>query len=259
MQKRSDGFHDIATIFYPLPFKDALEIVPLSTGQQPIIYIYGLPVNGDPADNLCIKAWQLLKKDFPDLPAVQIHLLKNIPMGAGLGGGSADGAFMLQLLNTMYQLGLTEQQLVQYALQLGCDCPFFIVNKPCYATGRGEIMESISLDLSGYQMVMVNPGIHVNTGSAFSWLQKSAVLTKKNLLKDTILQPVAAWKQVLLNDFELPVFEQYPQIKSVKEHLYHLGAVYAAMSGSGSFVFGLFNASTNLTSGLPANYTVIRL
>ncbi|MEO5592117.1 MAG: 4-(cytidine 5'-diphospho)-2-C-methyl-D-erythritol kinase [Chitinophagaceae bacterium] len=259
LQKRSDGYHDIATVFYPVPLKDVLEIVPPENTQQLTINNYGLPVNGDTADNLCVKAWHLLKKDAPDLPFVQIHLLKNIPMGAGLGGGSADGAFMLQLLNNKFHLELKGQQLIQYALQLGSDCPFFVVNKPCYATGRGELMETIDLDLSGYQLVMVNPGIHVNTGWAFERLNISGALTKNMVVKEVIMQPVSEWKYQLLNDFEQPVFKEYPEIKYIKENLYTLGAEYASMSGSGSIVFGLFNKDINLTSGLPAHYTVIQL
>jgi len=259
LQKRSDGYHDLATIFYPVPLKDVLEIVPLASELAPTIHIYGLRVNGPAADNLCIKAWQLLKKDFPGLPAVQIHLLKNIPMGAGLGGGSANGAFMLQLLNDTYQLKLSGQQLLQYALQLGSDCPFFIVNKPCYATGRGEIMQPIDIDLSGYQLVMVSPGIHVNTGWAFKNLDTGTGPVKNKLVQEVARLPITEWKNKLLNDFERPVFEQFPAIKDIKENLYALGAVYASMSGSGSVVFGLFTGSQNLTSGLPANYRVIRL
>jgi 4-diphosphocytidyl-2-C-methyl-D-erythritol kinase len=258
LQKRSDGFHDIETIFYPIPLKDSLEIITTQT-PEPVISIYGQPIKGEAPDNLCIKAWYLLKKDFPELPAVHIHLLKNIPMGAGLGGGSADGAFMLQLLNDKFQLGLSSQQLIQYALQLGSDCPFFIVNKPCYATGRGELLETTTITLTGYQLVIVNPGIHINTGWAFTSLNINNTLTKSSVIKEVITEPVTEWKNKLVNDFERPVFEQYPAIKSVKENLYKLGAVYASMSGSGSVVFGLFNAAINLTSGLPVNYTVIRL
>ena len=259
LQKRSDGFHDIETIFYPLPLKDALEIVPAQNAGQPTISNYGLPVKGKTADNLCLKAWELLKKDFPDLPAVQIYLLKNIPMGAGLGGGSSDGAFMLQLLNNKFQLGLSPEQLIYYALQLGSDCPFFIVNRPCYATGRGEIINPVPVDLSSYQLVLANPGVHVNTGWAFNQLDISKPLTKTNTLEQLMLQPVTAWKDLVINDFEKPVLEKYPEIKAVKEKLYQLGAVYASMSGSGSMVFGLFNAAINLTGGLPEHYTVIRL
>ena len=258
LQKRSDGYHDIATVFYPLPLKDALEIVALPNETNPTIHNYGLEVKGAPADNLCIKAWHLLKKDFPDLPAVQIHLLKNIPMGAGLGGGSADGAFMLQLLNNKYHLGISDEKLIQYALQLGSDCPFFIINKPCYATGRGEIMEPLDINLSGYQLIIAKMDIHINTGWAFNNLHIGN-LSKPSVVKEAISQPITSWKDTLVNDFENPVFEHYPAIKLVKENLYALGAVYASMSGSGSTVFGLFDKKINLTGGMPANYTVIRV
>lgn len=258
LQKRSDGFHDIATVFYPVPLKDSLEIVPVKDGDYTTIHNYGLPVKGAAADNLCMKAWQLLKNDYPQLPAVAIHLLKNIPMGAGLGGGSADGAFMLQLLNNRYQLGITKEQLIAYALQLGSDCPFFIEGKPCYATGRGEIMEPAAVDLSGYQLVLASPGIHINTGWAFSQLGITGP-AREAMVKQAVLQPVAAWKQVLKNDFELPVFREYPPIAAIKENLYAMGAVYASMSGSGSTVYGLFNKEINLPAGLPAHHRVIRL
>ncbi|MES1224364.1 MAG: 4-(cytidine 5'-diphospho)-2-C-methyl-D-erythritol kinase, partial [Bacteroidota bacterium] len=156
----------------------------------------------------------------PQLPAVHVHLLKNIPMGAGLGGGSADGSFMLQLLNDKFQLALSSQLLEKYALQLGSDCPFFISNKPCYATGRGELMEHIKLDLASYQLIIVNTGVHINTGWAFSQLYINKSLTKAGSVKQIIAQPPAAWRDQLLNDFETPVFEKYPEIKSVKDSLY---------------------------------------
>jgi 4-diphosphocytidyl-2-C-methyl-D-erythritol kinase len=260
LQKRSDGFHNIETIFYPIPLKDALEIVPVqNTQQQSSTNMYGLPVKGETTDNLCIKAWHLLKKDFPDLPAVQIHLLKNIPVGAGLGGGSADGAFMLQLLNNKFHLGLSAQQLISYALQLGSDCPFFIINQPCYATGRGEIIEPISINLSEYHLVLANPRIHINTGWAFSQLIVNDSLMRTVSLRQAIVQPVETWRQNIVNDFEIPVLEKHPQIKALKENMYHLGAVYAAMSGSGSTVFGLFKTGETCAAGLPAHYTTLQL
>ena len=258
LRKREDGFHDIATVFYPIPFKDALEIVPVE-GQQPVLFTYGLPVQGNKEDNLCYKAWQLLKKDFPELPPVQIHLLKNIPMGAGLGGGSSDGAFMLQLLNNKFHLGLSPQQLIAYALRLGSDCPFFIINKPSYATGRGELMEEIPLQLAGYQLALVNPGIHVPTGWAFEQLQITAEQPAKDDLKNTLLQPVGEWKNLLQNDFEKPVFAQFPAIQATRENLYAMGAVYAAMSGSGSTVFGLFNKQIILPAAFASQHPVIQV
>jgi 4-diphosphocytidyl-2-C-methyl-D-erythritol kinase len=262
VQKRNDGFHDIETVFYPVPLKDVLEIVQSGEGNQgPEVTInnYGFPVKGDVADNLCIKAYRLLKKDFPELPAIQIYLLKNIPIGAGLGGGSADGAFLLKLLNDKFHLNLSIEQLINYALQLGSDCPFFIINQPCYATGRGEISEPVTLDLLNYQLVLVNPGIHVNTGWAFSQLNISGAARNSDYLKQIIQQPVEAWKDILVNDFENPVFEQYHQIKNIKEKLYQQGAIYAAMSGSGSTVFGLFKKQPGFTHQFPFPYVAINL
>jgi len=259
LQKRSDGYHDIASVFYPVPLCDALEIVPQHSSPAPPIFHYGLPINGSDADNLCLKAWQLLKKDHPGLPPVEIHLLKNIPMGAGLGGGSSDGAFMLRLLNNKYNLQLTQQRLIDYALQLGSDCPFFINNQPCYATGRGEIMEPLPLDLKGYQLVLAFPGIHINTGWAFSHLSNNRFITKKAAPNEVVMQPISQWKHQLVNDFEQPVFESYPALMAIKEYLYSMGAEYASMSGSGSTIFGIFNSTTKFTNGPQAQYTVIQL
>ena len=236
--KREDGFHNLETVFYPIALKDALEVIPATNNATDIEFtVTGLAVDGSVADNLCVKAYHLLKKDFPQLPAVKIHLHKAIPMGAGLGGGSADAAFMLKLLNDKFKLNLSTPKLLNYALQLGSDCPFFIINKPCFATGRGEILEEIKADLSAYKIILVNPGIHVNTGWAFSKL--TPALPKKSI-KEIVRQPVETWKAELKNDFEAPVFAAHPQIKEIKETLYQQGAIYAAMSGSGSTVFGIF-------------------
>ena len=242
LNKREDGYHNLETIFYPVPLNDALEIIP-SNNVDPVQFSSsGLVVSGDITDNLCVKAYLLLKKDFPKLPSVKIHLHKAIPMGAGLGGGSADAAFTLQLLNNQFELNLSTDQLISYALQLGSDCPFFIINQPCIGTGRGEILEKISLDLSEYQLLLVNPGIHVNTSQAFLSLQLPAVNAHPNpdLLAKIIKQPIDSWRYSLSNDFEKPVFENYAAIKEIKELIYKAGASYAAMSGSGSTVYGLF-------------------
>lgn len=213
----------------------------------------GLPVQGELSNNICIKAYQLLKQDFPDLPPVKMHLHKTIPMGAGLGGGSADGAFTLLLLNKKYILGLSEERLLQYALQLGSDCPFFIRNQPCFANGRGEIMEPIALDLSGYQFVIVNPGIHVNTAWAFSQIEP---LADRPSLKENILLPIERWKEFLSNDFEIPVSKQHPEIGRIKTTLYEKGALYAAMTGSGSTVFGIFPKEAKPVLDFPPAYFV---
>ena len=254
LNKREDGFHNLETVFYPVGLKDALEIIPSHNANTAIEFISsGLVVDGNSDDNICIKAYHLLKKDFPELPAVKMHLHKTIPMGAGLGGGSADGAFTLQLLNKKCDLNLSTPALLNYALQLGSDCPFFIINKPCYATGRGEILEEISIDLSKYKIVLVNPGIHVNTGWAFS--QLTPALPKKSI-KEIIMQPITSWQQALQNDFEISVFEKYPAIKKIKETLYQHGAIYAAMSGSGSSVYGLFEKEITLPQFSDTNYFV---
>ncbi|MBB1282813.1 4-(cytidine 5'-diphospho)-2-C-methyl-D-erythritol kinase [Flavisolibacter sp. BT320] len=255
LRKREDGYHDLQTIFYPFPLKDALEVV--RHPSPPVTDVEysgsGLQVQGDLSNNICIKAYHLLKQDFPDLAPVKMHLHKTIPMGAGLGGGSADGAFTLLLLNQKFNLGLSEEALLQYALQLGSDCPFFIRNQPSFATGRGEILEPISLDLSGYQFVVVNPGIHVNTGWAFSQIRPMA---ERPSLKEIVQKPVETWKESLSNDFESPVSRQHPQIGRIKNLLSEQGAVYAAMTGSGSTVFGIFSKEAKPELDFPPSYFV---
>lgn len=269
LNKREDGYHNLATIFYPIGWKDIVEVVRRDDGRQTTndsnepnsrltthdisFTSSGLAVAGDPQKNLCIKAYNLLKKDFPSLPPVHMHLHKTIPMGAGLGGGSADGAFTLKLLNEKFQLGLSTQQLIDYALQLGSDCPFFILNKPVYATGRGEIMKPVNLDLSAYQFVIVNPGIHVNTGWAFAQLQLNDAIRPD--LRTIVQQPISTWKAQLINDFEAPVCKAHPEIAAVKQQLYDAGALYASMTGSGSTVFGVFEKKENIKLSFSKNYT----
>ncbi len=254
LNKREDGFHNLETVFYPVGLKDALEIIPSHNPGNPIEFTTtGLAVDGNAADNICVKAYQLIKKDFPQLPAIKMHLHKATPMGAGLGGGSADGAFTLQLLNKKFNLNLSAAQLLNYALQLGSDGPFFISNKPCYATGRGEILKEITVDLSNYKIVLVNPGIHINTGWAFT--QLTPALPPKSIAT-IVAQPITTWKEELYNDFEKPVFEKYPVIKNIKESLYAAGAVYAAMSGSGSTLFGIFEKKVTTPQFLNEGYFV---
>ena len=259
LDKREDGFHNLETIFYPVPLKDALEIIPFDSKEQVIFNSSGNLINGETKDNLCLRAYYLLKKDFPYLPAVKIHLHKNIPMGAGLGGGSADAAFTLQLLNKLFTLNITTEKLHDYSLQLGSDCPFFIINAPCIGTGRGEVLQEIELDLSGYKIVLVNPSIHVNTGEAFSNLNLAPKSLSMNSLKNKIQQPIETWKYNVENDFELPVFKKYPVIKNIKEHLYHQGAAYAAMSGTGSTVFGFFKKDTQLNLQFDSSFIIHEL
>jgi 4-diphosphocytidyl-2-C-methyl-D-erythritol kinase len=253
LRKREDGFHDLETVFYPVPLQDALEVITDHEGTQTSMNVTGLALDGKTEDNICLKAYELLKKDFPSLPPIQIHLHKVIPAGAGLGGGSADGAFMLLLLNKKSSLDLSESQLINYALQLGSDCPFFIKNQPCFATKRGENMQEISMDLSAYQLVLVNPQIHVNTGWAFAQVTP---IDNRPSIKQIVEQPVTKWKDELKNDFEAPVFRHHPEIKSIKEALYQQGALYAAMSGSGSTVYGIFPKEKVLSLSFPPHYFV---
>lgn len=255
--KRTDGYHNLETVFYPLPFFDVLEVIQSSnTNQLYELFVSGNKIEGEPDDNLCVKAFLLLKKDFPQLPAVKLYLHKVIPSGAGLGGGSANGAFMLMLLNTKFKLMLSEQQLLNYALCLGSDCPFFIINKPCFAQQRGEILEPLEIDLSGCKIVLINPGIHINTGWAFTRVKFSIA----DNIKSVVTNSLNEWKTNLTNDFELPVFEKYPEIKNIKKELYASGALYASMSGSGSTVFGIFPKTSIInTKHFPSHYFVKEL
>lgn len=258
IRKRNDGYHDLETVFYPVPLTDALEIVrqrsTVDVQQSTVNFSStGLTINGSESDNLCVKAYHLLAQDFPKLPSITMHLHKVIPMGAGLGGGSADGAFALKLLNEKCQLQLTSEQLIAYALQLGSDCPFFILNKPCFATSRGEIMQPINLDLSAYKLVIVNPKIHIGTGWAFSNITPQ---TPKKSIQTIIQQPIETWKGELVNDFQAPAIKQYPAIGTAIDQLYQQGAVYSAMTGSGSTVFGLFSKDAKPQLSFPDNYFI---
>jgi 4-diphosphocytidyl-2-C-methyl-D-erythritol kinase len=254
LRKRADGFHDLETIFYPVNLQDALEVVQNTSPTSDIQFnTSGLAIDSLTEENICFKAYRLLKKDFPELPSIKMHLHKVIPSGAGLGGGSSDGAFTLTLLNKKFNLDLTEDQLINYALQLGSDCPFFIKNKPCLATGRGEKLEEVDWNLSNYKIVLINPGIHVHTGKAFSKITSS---DKRTSIKEVIRKPVEEWRGVLKNDFEEIVFAEHPEVKEIKERLYRQGAVYASMSGSGSSVYGLFEKNVELQFDFPAHYFV---
>ena len=248
--KRNDGYHNLETIFYPIALKDALEIIQADTFS---FKATGIAVDGDPAKNLCVRAYDLLKQKF-DLPPVYMHLHKAIPLGAGLGGGSSDGAATLLLLNQKFQLKLSPNELIDLALQLGSDCPFFIINKPCIASGRGEMLQHMDVPvLKGHKIVIVNPGIHVNTGWAFSQITPTPV---NHSLSDIIAQPISSWKSELKNDFEEAVFEAHPAIKNIKEELYARGALYASMSGSGASVYGIFAKKNVPELHFPEHYFV---
>jgi 4-diphosphocytidyl-2-C-methyl-D-erythritol kinase len=250
VSKRTDGYHNLETIFYPLPLFDVMEL--LDTDETRITTM-GVPIPGKPEDNVVLKAYNLLKTDFPQLPPVHFYLLKNIPTGAGLGAGSANGAFTLMALNNKFALKITTEQLLNYALQLGSDCPFFIKNSPCFATGRGENFSPIPVDLSAYKILIVNPGIHISTSWAFS---KLCPKQPHHSLPELISNPVNTWKSIITNDFESVVFQAYPEIENIKMQLYECGAVFSLLSGSGSTVYALFNKDQNNFPVFPQHYFV---
>lgn len=251
--KRVDGYHDLETVFFPLLLKDCVEVIERTSFQ---FSTTGLDIEGNIEKNLCVKAYHLLKKDFPQLPTVQMHLHKAIPMGAGLGGGSADGAFTLKLLNKKFDLNLSEEQLINYSLQLGSDCPFFIINKPCFAMKRGEDLEQIDLDLNNYKVVLVHPGIHVSTAWAFSQLSGHIPRPDRYIIREILQKPIETWKHELKNNFEDPVFNKYPEINKIKNDLYNAGAVYSSMSGSGSAVYGIFEKQKQVNISFSNSYVV---
>jgi 4-diphosphocytidyl-2-C-methyl-D-erythritol kinase len=241
IEKRNDGFHNLETCFYPVPLTDVLEILPST---HITFTATGTVIPGPAADNLCLRAYQLLKKDF-DLPPVDIHLHKVIPTGAGLGGGSSDAAHTLLLLNSMFELKLSANQLNKYAQQLGSDCAFFIHDQPMLGTGRGEILEPLSISLKGKFLVLLKPDIHVSTAEAYAGvLPAHPTDSVRYILEKT---DIKEWKHSLRNDFENSVFQKHPAIASCKTELYQAGAVYASMSGSGAAVFGVFDNEVSLS------------
>ncbi len=240
VSKRTDGYHDLETIFYPVQLADALEMV---VSERTEITVSGIVIDGELNDNLVIKAYNLLKEEF-DLPPVKFHLHKVIPFGAGLGGGSADAAFTLKMLNGSFKLGLKTDQLENYATKLGADCAFFIQNKPTFATGIGNQLQPINLDLSNYQIVIIKPNISVSTKDAYqNIVPQNPTIRLFNLVNS----PVSAWKNQVINDFEKSVFSSFTQLSELKKLLYMLGAEYVSMSGSGSALFGIFRS-------LPADF-----
>lgn len=239
-KKRADGFHNIETVFYPIRLSDILEI---SVSKKNNFKNTGLAVeNRDFESNLCYKAYNLLQKDF-SLNPIHIHLHKITPFGAGLGGGSSDASFTLKSLNSIFNLNLDKKILINYAEKIGSDCPFFIINKPAYAEGKGEILTEIDISLKGYYLVLIHPGIHVNTTKAYSQITP----TKPTIsLPELIKKPLENWKETIKNDFEDSVFKHHPELKKIKEELYKQGAIYASMSGSGSAIYGIFNSKIDL-------------
>ena len=240
VEKRPDGYLNLETIFYPINLQDALEVTRRENNDKEYtLHISGSPLEGEPEDNLVVKAYKLLKKDYPGLLPVDIHMYKHIPAGAGLGGGSSDAACMIKLLNDKFSLGLSTERMEEYAVKLGADCAFFIRNKPVFATGIGNLFEPVELSLKGYHIILIKPDIFVSTRDAFAEIKPVRPAVS---LKEIVKQPMETWKHSMKNDFEDSVFKKFPEIAAIKDELYDLGAVYAAMSGSGSSVYGIFKA-----------------
>ena len=249
VSKRKDGYHNLETVFYPINIQDALEIIPAKDGKDSFVEA-GIKIDSLPENNLVMKALQLVRKYY-QIPALEIHLLKKIPFGAGIGGGSADASFMLKLLNSTFELSITNKELADLAVKLGADCPFFVYNRPMFAGGVGEILEEVSLSLSAYYLVLVKPDIHIPTCDAFAQVKPE---TPKTSLKEIIKLPVEEWKNVMVNDFEKSIFSKYPAIENIKQKLYSLGAIYSSMSGSGSSVYAIFKGETDIKSLFPDCY-----
>lgn len=252
-ERRPDGYHNIESVFYPINLQDAVEIKTIE-GEEPQggykLKVSGTILDGTPDDNLVVKAYQLLRKDF-NFPAQKIHLYKHIPVGAGLGGGSSDAAAIIKMLNEKFALGLTSEQMQHYAVQIGADCPFFINNTPVFATGIGNIFTPIELSLHSKTIILVKPDIFVSTRDAYALVKPSPAAIP---LTEAIKQPISEWKQIITNDFEKSVFAKYPEIAAIKDKLYDMGALYASMSGSGSAVYGIFDSPIEYADEIFSGY-----
>ncbi len=239
IDKRNDGFHNLSTCFYPINVCDVLEIIKNDTFK---FEATGIPIYSTVEQNLIVKAYRLLQQDFKQIGNVSIHLHKNIPTGAGVGGGSANASYALTLLNDLFSLQLSTEQLLSYAAILGSDCPFFIHNKPCIASGRGELLQPFQLDLSDYYLLLVFPKAHVSTKDAFAnIIPKQPQYNIAHILQ----QPIETWQHQLTNDFETTVFVKYPELLAIKNKLYDNKALYASMSGSGSSIYGIYSSASD--------------
>lgn len=259
--KRPDGYHNLETVFYPIPLCDILEVNIADDGlndDKPYsLTTKGIVIDGDDSKNLVVRAYMMMRERF-HLPYIHIILNKNIPTGAGMGGGSSDCAFMIRLLNKMFGLNMSTKEMIGYAASLGADCAFFIMSEPAYATGIGDILTPVTLNLGGYHILIVKPDIHISTAEAFKDIAPG--VPEKGISK-IICQSINTWKTEMVNDFEKNIFENHPEIAGIKKRLYDMGAVYAAMSGSGSAVFGIFKQQTDKMDDCFKSYfhTMIRL
>ncbi len=252
-QRRPDGFHTLESVFVPLPWTDALELLPAAAGQPTSLTLTGRPIPGEPATNLCVRAYELLQADFPPLPPVQLYLHKMVPIGAGLGGGSADAAFALKAANALFSLGLSVEALEGYARRLGSDCAFFIQNKPVLAIGKGDVFEQINLNLAGTACVVVYPNLHISTAEAYARISPQL---PEHPLRAALQQPMSTWRTTVGNDFETALTPSHPVLAEIKQQLYDAGATYASLSGSGSAVYGLWESGEPAAMTWPAEYTI---
>ncbi|MBO4612441.1 MAG: 4-(cytidine 5'-diphospho)-2-C-methyl-D-erythritol kinase [Bacteroidaceae bacterium] len=234
VERRPDGYHNLETVFYPIPLCDELEIVPAAEDQ---LAIEGFPVDGQWRDNLVWRVVKQLRDGGLPIPPIVIRLRKTIPMGAGLGGGSSDAAHTMLMLNEMFHLGLSDDDMEQRLSRLGADCPFFVRRQPVFATGIGDQFTPVALSLTGQHLLLVKPSDHVSTREAYSAVRPRH---PQHPLLQSIQRPISEWQQLVGNDFEQSVFPQHPTIADIKQQLINNGALYAAMSGSGSAVFGIF-------------------
>jgi 4-diphosphocytidyl-2-C-methyl-D-erythritol kinase len=240
INKRQDGFHDIETVFYPINLREVLEVLPI-TSKESSFSSTGVNIPSNNKDNLVLQAYNLLANDFT-LPSFDFRLHKLIPIGAGLGGGSADASFTIKAINKLCELGLSQLAMESYAAKLGSDCPFFIRNEVTYATGKGDVFHQVKCSLKNKYILLVNPKVHVSTKTAYAGVQPTA---SKKTLPEVLKYPISKWKGLLFNDFEPSVFSVHPELAKLKEKLYEEGAAYASMSGSGSTMFGIFESKPN--------------
>ena len=254
-RRRSDGFHTLESVFVPLPWTDAFEMLPAPAGQPTSLTLTGRPIPGDPAANLCVRAYELLQADFPRLPPVQLYLHKIVPIGAGLGGGSADAAFALRAASDLFGLSLPAETLESYARRLGSDCAFFIQNQPVLAVERGDVFEKIELSLAGTGCVVVYPNLHISTAEAYARISPHLPL---HPLRAALAQPMSTWRNTVSNDFETALTPRHPVLAGIKQRLYDAGATYVSLSGSGSAVYGLWEQAEAPVPQWPTEYAVWR-
>ena len=254
-ERRPDGFHSLESVFLPLPWTDVLEILPAPAGQpKTSIVLTGCPIPGAPATNLCVRAYELLQADFPQLPPAQLYLHKIVPIGAGLGGGSADAAFTLKAANNLFSLSLSAEALENYARRLGSDCAFFIRNKPVLAVEKGDVFEEIDLNLTGTGCMVIYPNLHISTAEAYARITPQQ---PAHPLRAALAQPMTMWRETVSNDFETALTPTYPVLAKIKQQFYTAGAAYASLSGSGSAVYGLWPAGQEIAPLVwPAGFTV---